>query len=710
VLSGGPDWTLGTATAGMRGVTGRCLWLSDRPLPRAHLPLRDAAKLLGDELDGLVYDAWGGLDPDALGAAVGALRAGGLLLLLTPPLEDWPATYDPQAARIAVAPHAAEQVTGRFLARFANVLRDDPTVTLVEQGGVLPPPPASAHQVPMGFPLGPAGGDCRTPDQSEAVQAILRTARGRARRPLVISSERGRGKSSALGIAAARLLQAGYRRVLVTAPRRSALAPVFHHAARLLPGASVRASRILLGDGELAFLPPDALAHAPPQKAGLLLVDEAAGLPAPLLERLLLGYPRVVFATTTQGYEGTGQGFQVRFHRSLDALAPGHRAIELSTPVRWAAGDPVEALIGRALLLGASPAPGDELAAAEPAACRHEAVGRDGLIGDEGTLSELFGLLTLAHYQTRPLDLRHLLDGPNIEVHLLRHRRRVAAVALVALEGGLDPGLAERIFAGRRRPRGHLLPQTLSAHAGLAEAPLLRFLRVVRIAVHPAAQGRGLASSLLREVVEGAGSAGIDLAGASFGATPALLRFWGRCGFLPAHLGTHRNAASGAHAVVVLQPLSEAGRALARRAWQRFALRFPDLLAGPFRGLEPEIAAALLAGAEQAADAPAPEVDWAELRSFAFAQRTYEAALPAVHALLRRRLPAALRGGGLDRRAATVLVAKALQHRGWSDTARLVSASGRAEVIALLRRTVGSLIRPSDPGPHRDDPGPTCPE
>ena len=68
----------------------------------------------------------------------------------------------------------------------------------------------------------------------------------------------------------------------------------------------------------------------------------------------------------------------------------------------------------------------------------------------------------------------------------------VAATALVGIEGGFDRELAQQIYDGRRRPRGHLLPQTLSAHAGLGEAPRLRCARVIRIAVHPAVQKRGL--------------------------------------------------------------------------------------------------------------------------------------------------------------------------------------------------------------------------
>jgi tRNA(Met) cytidine acetyltransferase len=407
---------------------------------------------------------------------------------------------------------------------------------------------------------------------------------------------------------------------------------------------------------------------------------------------MLARYPRVVFSTTVHGYEGTGRGFEVRFRRFLNRRTPGYRSLELRTPIRWADGDPLEALVARALLLDARPAPAAALRQAQPATCRYEAVDRDRLAGREETLTELFGLLVLAHYQTRPLDLRHLLDGPNIRVHLLRSGGHIAATALVALEGGLDPDLARRVYDGERRPRGHLLPQTLSAHAGLADAPLLRCARIVRIAVHPAARGRGLARMLLRRITESARSQGLDLAGASFGATVGLLRFWARCGFSPVHLGTSRNAASGAHAAVVLDPLSEAGAALERRARRRLAAHFPGLLAEPLRSLEPAIASRLLAAGDPGSGAADPSIDRAELRSFAFARRPFEAALPAIEALLRRRLPAALRTAALDEGDADLLIAKVLQHRGWDGTARLVSASGRAEVIRLLRHAVGALL------------------
>ncbi len=682
-------------------------WISDRTLERPHYALASAAGLLGSETDTLVYDTYGGFDPDGFGAAVGALRGGGLLLLLTPALDEWAERPDPQCARVAIYPFTHDQVSGRFLKRITRVLSDAVGVTIVQQGHptpALPPGPDAAWRDASTAHPGAAAynshqdaqltiaRDCRTLDQSAAVEAIRHTARMRARRPLIITSDRGRGKSSALGIAAARLLADTQGRILVTAPRRSAVDALFQHACRLLPGALAGTNRIDHDGGVLEFRPPDKLCLSP-CPADLLLVDEAAGIPAPLLECLLKSYARAVFATTIHGYEGTGRGFEVRFRRTLDRVTPNWRELELQTPIRWAPGDPLEALTARTLLLGATPAPDAELADADPENCRHDRLDRDALQTDEATLSQLFGLLVLAHYQTRPLDLRHLLDGPNIRIHVLRQGIEVAATALVALEGNLAPDISRKVFEGLRRPRGHLLAQTLCAHGGLEEAPRLRYARIVRIAVHPAAQGRGLGRMLLDHIFVASAEEGLDMVGASFGATEELLRFWMHCQFPPAHMGTRRNAASGAYAAIVLRPSSPTGEALQGRAQLLLRTRLPTLLAGPLRDLEPDISTLLLASTATNAGPVSPPPDWRELEAFAFAQRPFEAALPPIDGLLRAHLGAALRDRVLDQRQGTSLIAKIFQHRDWSATAGMVGVPGRSQVVALLRAGVGRLIQ-----------------
>jgi tRNA(Met) cytidine acetyltransferase len=705
VLSGTADWTAAAAQSAVAALTDTpadsgTLWLTERDLwdgsrPPGALPLAAGTRLIGGECGLLIYDAWSGFDPDGFGAAAGTLRGGGLLLLLAPPLDAWPGLADPQAERIAVWPYRAETVGGRFIGRLAQVLRPRPGCVVLREGEAAPEldqplEPPERTPAPHPDPRLPA-----TPDQAQAIDALLRLARGRARRPLVLNAHRGRGKSAALGIAAARLMVEGLGRILVTAPRRDACEALFRHAALAWPGARPGEGGLDDEGRTIVFLPPDAVLETHPT-ADLLLVDEAAGIPAPLLAGLLERYPRVAFATTVHGYEGTGRGFDVRFRATLERRTPGWQALTLETPIRWSADDPLEPLVFRALLLDASPASASDLADASPKTCRFERLDRDRLATDESMLSQVFGLLVLAHYQTRPLDLRMLLDGPNVRVYALRRGDLVAATLIAAKEGGMeDPELRQAIFAGDRRPRGHLLPQTLSAHGGLRDAPALRYLRVVRIAVHPALARRGLGRSMLRQLFREARRDGIDALGTSFGATPELIAFWSACGYRPAQIGTGRNAASGEHALVMLRRTSPRGWTFAHQAERRMERRLPILLPGPLRRLDPRVAAALAATIR--AEPPAPEWDEepaarAERQSFASGHRTLDAALPALADLARRCLGPALRARALTLDDAALLTASVRQLRPIRELVEPFGAAGRDDLTRRLRALAGRLM------------------
>ena len=208
--------------------------------------------------------------------------------------------------------------------------------------------------------------------------------------------------------------------------------------------------------------------------------------------------PVLLFASTVHGYEGAGRGFAIRFQKILNDITPQWRAMRMEHPVRWALGDPLELMTFRMLLLDAAPADisaFDSLAAED---CEIQRLNRKQLAKDEPLLRQIFGLLVLAHYRTSPQDLRILLDGPNVSVVVMRYQGQVIATALVAAEGDIEAELAEAIWRGGRRVRGHLLPQTLAHHAGFPDAASLKGERVVRIAVHPDLQGRGFGSRLVK--------------------------------------------------------------------------------------------------------------------------------------------------------------------------------------------------------------------
>ncbi|WP_240761577.1 tRNA(Met) cytidine acetyltransferase TmcA [Nitrosococcus wardiae] len=697
VLSGDWAWCLQAAQASLANTSlESVLWISAQAAENAwRMEAAKAHRSLGQEVDAIVFDAYSGFDLDAFGIITGAIRGGGLLLLLTPPLAAWPSFNDPEHARIVTAPYQVTEVTGRFLERLVGILRKAEGVIVIEQGKVFPSIPLVASGTretnDQNLSDRPADSACRTEDQRRAVEAIVKVVTGQRRRPVVLTSDRGRGKSAALGIAAARLLQRGLKHIIVTGPRLDAVEPVFRHAQRLLPQAIASRAALHLPEAVMAFAPPDDLIRTS-RPADLLLVDEAATIPTPLLERLLQRYSRIAFATTVHGYEGTGRGFALRFHKLLDERTRGWKGLRLETPIRWKSGDPLEHFVFRALLLDATAVPDSAVASVSPGNVAVERLDRDALVRDETTLSELFGLLVLAHYQTRPYDLRHLLDGPNLSVYVARYRGHVVATALLAAEGGFDKETARGVWEGRIRPHGHLLPESLAAHLGLEQAPRLRCARIMRIAVHPAVQGQGLGTHLVDRIIKEISAEGWDYLGSSFGATGELLRFWERLDFQSVRLSVKRGATSGAHSAIVLYPLSSSGRALVKRARERFLVHLPHQLADPLRELEPHLAALLLRRGAQTSPLPLDPQDWSDVLAFAFGRRVYEVCIAPIWELTWRALADPESEALLGEAERNALVVKVLQKRSWQEAASALGLSGRVQVIEVLRRALCSLV------------------
>lgn len=499
------------------------IWITTVPGIAGALPAYKAHTLLGQETDVLVFDAHSGFDVNAFAVVSGTLRGGGIFYLLAPPLDAWADFPDPDYRRFLPYPYQPEDVEGRFLRRFAGLLKQ----TL----------PALHSQFK----------EDKHSNQTDAVNMIVDAVT-----PVVLTADRGRGKSAAMGMAASQLLAAG-KRVVLTAPSRATVGAVFKHAENL----------------PVFFAPDDLLQTLP--EADVLMVDEAAAIPVPLLLRMLEHYPRCVFSTTLHGYEGSGRGFALRFQTQLDARVPAWQAIRLYQPIRWAENDPLEHFINQALLLDVDLAPfppcggrvRDE-GMARRENIQYRLLNRDQLARNEPLLRQLFGLLVTAHYQTRPSDLRQMLDAPDISIHILEQDGEILAVALLSREGGLDVELAAAIHAGKRRPHGHPIPQTLTFHAGIHGAAQQVCERVMRIAVHPHLQGQALGSQLLANLMQYAQSYGADYMGVSYAMTPALLRFWERAGFVLARVGHRKDTASGNRSAVQIRGLTVAGKALQR--------------------------------------------------------------------------------------------------------------------------------------------------
>ena len=668
LITGSEDWVCAQATSLWQPTD---LWLGPGPQACQPLAINKTRQLLGHEYRRVIFNGYAGLHPDMFAACSGMVKAGGLLILLMPPLSEWESFADPDQQRYVSQPDQVHRCSPHFLLRLRRLLQQathhghwDETLGFRHW-----PAPDAAD-----WDMQPDEAGCLSAGQRQAVNAIEQCARGHRGRPLVLTADRGRGKSSALGLAAGRLLLASHPksyRILLTAPSHATCGTLLHHA-QAGSGAVCHEQGLHLGNNQLLFFSPERLLDERPA-GDLLLVDEAAAIPTSLLTRLLTHYPRIVFATTLHGYEGSGQGFALRLQPELERLTPGWQAMHLTQPIRWSATDPLEPQIAQLLLLDAEPE------TPKPAAApQWRWLSQAELAADEALLRQVFGLLLLAHYQTTPSDLRTLLDAPDLALLSLWENEAISGVALLVREGGLDPDLAEQIWLGRRRPRGQLLPQTLLTHAGYRQAGKFRYARIMRIAVHPSRQGHGLGRQLLQQAERWAREQRIDFMGAAFGATPTLLQFWQRQGYQAVRLGLSRDAASGCHSIILLKAMALEQIPLLASWQQQFQASLPCYLPRQWRQLPSALVCQLVRPSLD--DGKLSPQTLSDLQTVAHGLRSPDHALPALQTWLQRAPSQWLARPEADRR---LLIRWLWQ--GWSPD-EMAQESGLAGQKALIIR------------------------
>jgi tRNA(Met) cytidine acetyltransferase len=736
-----------------------------------------ADRLLGTTRECVVLDCHADFRPNAVGRVVGAVDGGGLLVLLAPPLEKWPDRRTDFDRTLAVPPADLDDVTGRFRERFARTLREHPGIAIVEvtdggnidardadadaelgvrveRDGLTHPAPrlstgAERPEPPANRAFPDAAYDaCLTGDQMEVVRE-LEALRGRNRSgatAVVVEADRGRGKSSAAGIAAGSLAAEGAD-VLVTAPEYRSAREVFVRAAALLEtlGTEVETDReppreIRVRDGsgrgdgaadgrvrfekptEAADLLGDPEGTDPSSAPDAVFVDEAAALSVRLLERFLAA-PKVAFTTTIHGYEGAGRGFSVRFRDRLEAS--DHAVVEtrLDAPIRYAAGDPVEVWAFRALLLDARPPVEEVVREVDPESKARSASDTTSgdeprvgvayrtyapadLLADETLLREVFGLLVLAHYRTEPDDLARLLDAPNLAVRALVRsesvadsgregggatgREHVVAVALLAREGDLPADVRQSMYEGGR-VRGNMLPDVLTSQLRDEDAGGPAGMRVMRIATHHAVRSRGLGSRLLGEIrAEFEGE--LDWLGVGYGATPELLRFWHANGYRAVQLSTTRNDASGEYSALMLDPLSPAGEALHDRHAGWFASRVASMLADPLRDADPDVVRALLRSVEAPVALDLSAWDWRAVAASAYGPGLYDAAPRPFRRVVLKHFVEGADADPLSPREERLLVRKVLQGHPWPEVADELGFHSAGQCMRALGDALEPLV------------------
>jgi N-acetyltransferase 10 len=271
-------------------------------------------------------------------------------------------------------------------------------------------------------------------------------------------------------------------------------------------------------------------------QAELVIIDEAAAIPLPLVKNLIGPY-LVFLASTINGYEGTGRSLSLKLIQQLrestrpsltkdlatstphedDTTAtttassskkPTHksapkartlREVKLDTPIRYSAGDKIEKWLNSLLCLDAAVLPKNPAVQGcpHPSTCELFYVSRDTLFSyhpaSEVFLQRMMSLYVASHYKNQPNDLQLLSDAPAHHLFVLlpplkddeSHLPEPLVVLQVALEGNISRQVIMDGLGRGMRPGGDMIPWLVSQQFQEGRFGMLSGARVVRIACHP---------------------------------------------------------------------------------------------------------------------------------------------------------------------------------------------------------------------------------
>jgi tRNA(Met) cytidine acetyltransferase len=673
----------------------------------------ESERYLGTTFKALVMDLTNDLKPNDVGRLVGIVEGGGLIIFLVPSWTKWdkwltifkqnlivPGFKEPRHIFITWFKRKLLEHKGIYIYdadEDETIKADDyPIVKTKERRIEIPEEtlfPKELYELAL------------TQDQVNVIKLLERIIEKpkKKRLAIVITSDRGRGKSCALGIASIGIglkLRKGHRtRIIVTAPSLLNVQSFFMLAQKAADKLGLETRIVRRGDNILEIHGPRFSIeywepiHVPRLKADVVIVDEAAGIHVPLLHKIWRSHRKLVFATTIHGYEGAGRGFSVRF---LSALRddPNTELIitEMHEPIRYAEDDPIEKWLFDALLLDAEPAElsKEDIEAIERGELVYVKYDPEYLFSREGEneLRQLFGIYVLAHYRNEPDDLAILADAPH---HLIRAVKlpssKIVCALQIAQEGGLNDDLVEELLRGGKTP-GNIIPDRALKHIRIREFGKARGWRIVRIATHPEVQGKGIGSFALKEASNEAKERGLDWIGSGFGVNEQLLRFWTKNGFLPIHMSPDRNPVSGEYTILVIKPLKEGFSHIVDIANREFKRKLLECLHDPYRDLETEVAIQILKTGNPVLENYYPALTPIQLDRlwiYAYGPMTYEAAADIIYEVVRAywMMYPKTKGLSFTKREEHVSVAKVLQAKSWDEVASELKTRPYTVMITL---------------------------
>ncbi|ONK79120.1 uncharacterized protein A4U43_C01F3140 [Asparagus officinalis] len=538
---------------------------------------KDSERVLGNTFGMCILQDFEALNPNLLARTIETVEGGGLVVLLLRSLSSLTNLYTlvmDVHERFRTESHS--QPTARFNERFllsiasckACVVMDDELNILPISSHIRNIEPIAVTEDPEGlsererelkslkeqfhddFPVGPLIGKCCTMDQGKAVITFLDAVLDKTLRSTVaLIAARGRGKSAALGLAVAGAVAAGYSNIFVTAPSPENLKTLFEFVCKGLNSLEYKEhlqyDLVRSTDPEfkkaivqiniykqhrqtIQYLRPHD--HGKLSQVELLVIDEAAAIPLPVVKSLLGPY-LVFLSSTVNGYEGTGRSLSLKLLQQLEtqsqisAQSPEgphsgrlFKKIELNESIRYASGDPIESWLNGLLCLDVASYIPNISRLPHPSECDLYYVNRDTLFSyhkeSEIFLQRMMALYVASHYKNSPNDLQLMADAPSHHLFVLlgpvdeskNHLPDILCVIQVCLEGQISRKSAIKSLSEGRQPSGDQIPWKFCQQFQDAVFPSLSGVRIVRIAVHPSALRLGYGSTaveLLTRYYEG---------------------------------------------------------------------------------------------------------------------------------------------------------------------------------------------------------------
>ncbi|KAJ9441087.1 RNA cytidine acetyltransferase, partial [Diplonema papillatum] len=366
---------------------------------------KDTHKVLGQTFGMCVLQDFEALTPNLLARTVETVEGGGLIVVLIRTLKSLKQLYTLTMdvhARYRTSQHS--DIVPRFNERFLLSLADCRSFLCVNDKLEVLPFTTNTRETAAALPkdvfteeekklkylqaelkandiVGPLVQACVTLQQATSVLTMMEAITEKTlSTSATVTAGRGRGKSAALGLAAAGAVTQGYSNVFITAPTPENVQTLFEFVAKGLDAMGyterehyevVQAEAAEMSNCVIRInvfkthrqtiqyiLPTDGARFG---QAELVIIDEAAAIPLPLVKAIMGPY-LVFLSSTVTGYEGTGRSLSLKLFSDLKKAArvageEGGRALKeitLTQPIRYGSNDPVEEWLNKVLCLDAA--------------------------------------------------------------------------------------------------------------------------------------------------------------------------------------------------------------------------------------------------------------------------------------------------------------------------------------------------------------------